>query len=219
MIKFAIVGYGNIGKRHAEHILNNPQSQLVAICDTNPEIIEQLPNREISFYPDIERLLTATTADVICICTPNYLHCSQTIAALNHKKNVVVEKPMALSTNECDRMIHAANLNNKIIFAVKQNRYNPPVQVVKELITKKELGKIFMMQVNCFWNRSDAYYQQSNWRGKKEKDGGCLFTQFSHFVDILYNLNGDIKSSMGIIDNFLHQDNTEFEDSGSFVMK
>jgi len=219
MIKFAIVGYGHIGKRHAEHILNNTECKLVAICDTDTATVDQLPDKEISYYPKIEDLLSATTADVVCICTPNYLHSAHAVAALNAGKHVVVEKPMALSEAECDEMIDAANRNHRIVFAVKQNRYNPPVVAVKELISSGRLGKIFMMQVNCFWNRSDNYYAQSDWRGKKDKDGGCLFTQFSHFIDILYYLNGNIATASGTLANFAHHHNTEFEDSGSFILK
>lgn len=219
MIHFAIVGYGHIGKRHAEHIRNNKECKLVAICDTNTEVREELPDKEISYYPNIEDLLSATTADVICICSPNYLHCAHSIAALEAGKHVVVEKPMAMSVAECEAMIAAAGQRGKIIFAVKQNRYNPPVAAVKELITSGRLGRVFMMQVNCFWNRSDYYYAQSDWRGKKAKDGGCLFTQFSHFIDILYYLNGNIEEASGILTNFAHRHNTEFEDSGSFTLK
>lgn len=219
MIHFAIVGFGHIGKRHAEHIRNNPECKLVAICDTDTAVIEQLPDKEISYYPNIEDLLSATTAEVICICSPNYLHAAHTVAALEAGKHVVVEKPMAMSVAECDAMIAAADAHNRIIFAVKQNRYNPPVAAVKELVQSGRLGKIFMMQVNCFWNRSDQYYAQSDWRGSKEKDGGCLFTQFSHFIDILYYLNGPLESASGVLTNFAHQHNTEFEDTGSFILK
>jgi predicted dehydrogenase len=219
MINFAIIGYGHIGKRHAEHIMSNKECRLVAICDADTDIARQLPHKEISYYPKVEDLLSATTADVVCICTPNYLHCEHTVAALCAGKHVVVEKPMAMSVAECDEMIAAAAKNDRIIFAVKQNRYNPPVAAVKELISSGRLGKIYMMQVNCFWNRSDQYYAQSEWRGKKAKDGGCLFTQFSHFIDILYYLNGNVNDASGFLTNFAHQHNTEFEDSGSFTLK
>ena len=219
MIKFAIVGYGNIGRRHAEHILHNKGARLVAVCDTDPRIKEMLPPGEILFYEHIEALLSGADADVVCVCTPNYLHCPHTIAALHAGKHVVVEKPMALSTAECNEMISAALQQDRIIFAVKQNRYNPPVQEVKKLMTQSALGKILLIQVNCFWNRGAAYYDQSSWRGKKMQDGGCLFTQFSHFVDILYYLNGPITEATGKTANFLHGHNTEFEDSGSFIMK
>ncbi len=219
MIHFAIVGFGHIGKRHAEHIMKHKDCKLVAICDIDTEVVDQLPDKEISYYPKIEDLLSATTAEVVCICTPNYLHCEHTIAALNAGKHAVVEKPMAMSVAECDAMIAAAAQNEKIIFAVKQNRYNPPVAAVKELMASGRLGKVYMLQVNCFWNRSDYYYAQSDWRGRKEKDGGCLFTQFSHFIDILYYLNGPIAEASGVLTNFAHKHNTEFEDSGSFILK
>ena len=215
-IKFAIIGLGNIGKRHAEHILHQPNAELVAICDSD---MAKAGLFDLPFYPNIESLLSNINVDVICVCTPNYLHEQHTVAALKAGLHVVVEKPMALSTAECDRMIAASQQANKIIFAVKQNRYNPPVVAVKNLINEGRLGKIFMIQVNCFWNRGDSYYSQSDWRGKKEKDGGCLFTQFSHFVDILYYLNGSIDKAFGSVQNFAHQHNTEFEDTGSFVMQ
>lgn len=219
MIRFAIVGFGNIGRRHAEHIMNNADTQLIAVCDSNPGVESALPGSGISFYTSLSDLLQAAPVDVVCICTPNYLHAEQAVAVLDAGKHVVVEKPMALSARECDRMTAAAEKNARLIFAVKQNRYNPPVRVVKGLMDTAALGKILMIQVNCFWNRSAEYYAQSEWRGKKAKDGGCLFTQFSHFVDILYYLNGPVREAHGIVDNFLHQENTEFEDSGSFVLK
>lgn len=219
MIKFAIVGYGNIGTRHALHIKNNPQAQLVAICDIDTDKLQQIQASGIPAYSDLTMMLLDFRPDVVCICTPNDLHCIHTVMALKARCHVVVEKPMALSVGECDHMIATALDCNRHIFAVKQNRYNPPVAAVKDLVGRKELGRILMAQVNCFWNRRDEYYTQSAWRGRKKQDGGCLFTQFSHFVDILYYLLGDMKAISGKTANYLHQDNTEFEDSGSFVME
>ena len=216
VVKFAIIGLGNIGKRHAEHIMQHPQAQLVAVCDINAALSEVF---NVPFYPSLADMLVHSDADVVCVCTPNYLHEQHSIAVLQSHRHVVVEKPMALSVAECDRMIAAATTVDKMIFAVKQNRYNPPVVAVKQLMDEGRLGKVYMIQVNCFWNRSDQYYAQSDWRGKKSQDGGCLFTQFSHFVDILYYLNGDIKTAMGLVHNFAHQHNTEFEDTGSFVLQ
>lgn len=216
-IRFAIVGLGHIGKRHASHILKQKNAQLVGICDIDINKKNEYP--QIPFYSSITQLIENIKVDVLCVCTPNYLHEEHSIIGLNSSCHVVIEKPMALSTASCDRMISTALKNNKIIFAVKQNRYNPPVAIVKELIKNNILGKPYLIQVNCFWNRDDAYYAQSDWRGKKAMDGGCLFTQFSHFIDILYYLNGGIKSVMGLTKNFAHQHNTEFEDSGSFIME
>jgi UDP-N-acetyl-2-amino-2-deoxyglucuronate dehydrogenase len=217
-IRFSIVGFGNIGGRHAGQILQNGATQLVAVCDTEATVRDRVP-KGVAFYTDLQQMLKDTHADVLCVCTPNYLHEPHTIAGLNAGLHTVVEKPMAISVSECDRMIAAAERTGKTIFAVKQNRYNPPVQEVKKLMQGNELGAIYMIQVNCFWNRGDAYYAGSDWRGKRDKDGGCLFTQFSHFVDILYYLNGPIKDAQGWIQNFGHQHNTEVEDTGSFVLK
>lgn len=218
MIQFAIIGFGHIGKRHAEHIMNNDACKLVAVCDIDLNIEKQLPEG-IYFYPTLDEMLSRTDIDVVCICTPNYLHCSHAVESMQAGKHVVVEKPMAMSIAECDEMIAVSKGTRKHIFAVKQNRYNPPVAAVKDLVQSGRLGKVYMMQVNCFWNRSNQYYAQSEWRGKKKQDGGCLFTQFSHFIDILYYLNGNINKAFGTIQNFAHQDNTEFEDSGAFVLQ
>jgi predicted dehydrogenase len=101
---------------------------------------------------------------------------------------------------------------------VKQNRYNPPVAEVKRLITEKKLGKVNMVVVNGYWNRNEAYYNQTNWRGTADLDGGVLFTQFSHFVDVLYYLFGDITNVKGQVANFAHPA-IEIEDSGNFTFE
>jgi UDP-N-acetyl-2-amino-2-deoxyglucuronate dehydrogenase len=217
-IRFSIIGYGNIGRRHADQILNNEHTTLVSVCDINPSVRASLPEG-VQYYENLSEMLGSNNTDVLCVCTPNYLHEPHTVAGLNAGLHTIVEKPMALSVAECTNMIAAATANNKTIFAVKQNRYNPPVQEVKQLIAANKLGKIFMVQVNCFWNRGDAYYNGSDWRGSRSKDGGCLFTQFSHFIDILYYLNGTITEAEGTINNYAHTHNTEVEDTGSFVMK
>ncbi len=216
-IRFSIIGFGNIGRRHAIQIMQNPDTMLVAVCDINPAVSAHVPDG-VDFYADLEKMLTSSDSDVLCVCTPNYLHEPHTIAGLNAGVHTVVEKPMAISVASCERMITAAEKSGKTIFAVKQNRYNPPVKEVKKLMANNELGAIFMIQVNCFWNRGDDYYAGSDWRGKRDKDGGCLFTQFSHFVDILYYLNGPVSEAQGRVHNFAHQHNTEVEDTGSFIL-
>lgn len=217
-IKFAVIGYGNIGKRHVHHILANPDAELVGICDLHPEKILGEELKSIPVYTHHLDLLKHTNADVVNVCTPNYLHSIHTIDALNMGKHVVCEKPMATSVAECQLMIEAAEKNTKTIFVVKQNRYNEPVQQVKKLLDEGKLGSIFFVNINCFWNRNEYYYNESAWRGKKREDGGCLFTQFSHFVDILYYLFGEVESSVGVIRNFNHP-YIEVEDNGSFVLQ
>jgi predicted dehydrogenase len=214
-IKFGVVGFGNIGKRHVQHILNNEQAHLVAICDE--KIIEE-KIEGVRYFTSIDAMLQDENIDVVNVCTPNYLHHPHTMLSLQYKKHVVCEKPMAISVSQCNEMIEAAIENEKTIFVVKQNRFNEPVQQVKKLMNENVLGNIYFINVNCFWNRNEYYYNESNWRGKKELDGGCLFTQFSHFIDILYYLFGEIKNVQGLIKNLNHA-YTEVEDSGSFVME
>jgi UDP-N-acetyl-2-amino-2-deoxyglucuronate dehydrogenase len=159
--------------------------------------------------------------DVVCICTPNYLHASQSLLAINKDLHVVCEKPMGLSKASCEEVIHAALNKNRRVFCVMQNRYSPPSQWIKEVIEKKLLGDIYFVHADCFWNRDERYYQPEGkshlWKGIKETDGGTLFTQFSHFIDMLYWLFGDIQNINARFFDFNHKNLTEFEDSGCIL--
>jgi predicted dehydrogenase len=157
--------------------------------------------------------------DVISVCSPNGLHSEHTIKSLEAEKHVLCEKPMALTVSECEKMIFAATNVHKRLFIVKQNRYNPPIMELKELIYKNILGKIFNVQLNCFWNRIAAYYQESDWKGTTELDGGILYTQFSHFIDLLLWLIGDIKKVLVLRKNYLHQGMIDFEDTGVIALE
>jgi UDP-N-acetyl-2-amino-2-deoxyglucuronate dehydrogenase len=95
-----------------------------------------------------------------------------------------------------------------------QNRYSPPSEWIKSVVSEGILGDIFMVQLNCYWNRDDRYYKAGGWKGTNDLDGGTLFTQFSHFIDIMYWLFGDIDNIQGKFADFTHKDSTEFEDSG-----
>jgi UDP-N-acetyl-2-amino-2-deoxyglucuronate dehydrogenase len=155
---------------------------------------------------------------VVSVCTPNGLHASHCIEALRAGKHVLCEKPMALTVNDCSAIIQTAEQMNRKLFIVKQNRFNPPVVAVKELIDRGKLGKLFSFQLNCFWNRNEQYYKNS-WKGTKQLDGGTLFTQFSHFVDLLYWYFGEVESVKAMTANFHHQGIIEFEDSGAVILK
>lgn len=215
VINFAIVGYGNIGKRHAQYILSNKKSRLISVCDIRENAADDfLKKNKILFYKKIEEVLSDDKIDAVSVCVPNYLHKKITIQSLLSQKNVVCEKPMAMNVKECDEMIRAAEKMKKKIFVVKQNRYNPPIRELKKLIDENLLGKIYQVVINCFWNRNEQYYRQSEWRGKKKKDGGCLFTQFSHFVDNMYYLFGDAEPQSAVFRNYNHKNSVQFEDSG-----
>lgn len=156
--------------------------------------------------------------DVVSVCSPNGLHAEHTIAALRAGHHVLCEKPMALSVHDCGEMIKEAEKANKRLFIVKQNRFNPPVAAVKQIIDEGKLGKIYSVQLSCFWNRNNEYYENS-WKGTKALDGGTLFTQFSHFVDLLYWMIGDVKDVNAFIGNYNHNGIIEFEDSGSISLR
>ena len=214
-IRFAVVGCGHIGKRHAEMIARNPESELVALCDTRPKSELGIDAYAIPFFSDINEMLAAVPEiDVVNVCTPNGLHAQMSIAALEQRKHVVCEKPMGLSKQSCEAVIYKALQMHRNVFGVMQNRYSPPSMWIKEVVDKKLLGEIFMVQVNCYWNRDDRYYKKDTWKGSTDLDGGTLFTQFSHFIDIMYWLFGDITDIQGKFADFNHKDLTQFEDSG-----
>jgi len=214
-IKFAIVGSGHIGKRHAEMVRRHPEAILVAMCDVLPKEKIALENMVEPFFNSIEEMLASgLEIDVINICTPNGLHAQHSLKALEAKKHIVCEKPMALYTKDCETIIYKALQMHKTVFCVMQNRYSPPSVWIKDVIENKILGDIYMVQLNCYWNRDDRYYKKEGWKGNKELDGGTLFTQFSHFIDIMYWLFGDIKDIQAKFADFNHQHSTDFEDSG-----
>ncbi len=214
-IKFAVVGQGHIGKRHAEMIRRNPHCELVAVCDPVDKDKLGIEKLEEKFYKSIEEMLKAhPEVQVVNVCTPNGLHAEHALMALDHNKHVVVEKPMALSKSDCEKIIYSALHHHKTVFCVMQNRYSPPSVWLKEVVEKKIIGDIYMVQLNCYWNRDDRYYKPGNWKGTQHLDGGTLFTQFSHWIDIMYWLFGDIGNIQAKFADFNHQKSTAFEDSG-----
>lgn len=217
-VKFGIIGCGRIGQRHAEHI--NNKGELVAVCDIDKEKADSLANKyQAKAYYDVEEMLrNETEIDVMSICSPNGLHASHTIKAHNHGFHVLCEKPMALTVNDCGEMIKAAERANKRLFAIKQNRFNPPVEAVKRLLEEGRLGRILSVQLSCFWNRRPDYYENS-WKGTLDMDGGTLYTQFSHFIDLLYWLIGDIRNANAYMSNFIHQGIIDFEDTGVIIVE
>lgn len=214
-IRFAVTGCGHIGKRHAEMITRNPDCELVGLIDIKPEETLGTDRYGVPLFGSLEDFLTSgIPADVINIATPNGLHASQAMAALDAGKHVVIEKPLALKRSDAEKVIYKALNLNKYVFAVMQNRYSPPSAWIKELVESGKLGNIYMVQLNCYWNRDERYYRPEGWHGKKELDGGTLFTQFSHFIDIMYWLFGDIENIRARFASHNHKGLTDFEDSG-----
>ncbi len=214
-IKFAVVGMGHIGKRHAEMIRRNENSQLAAVCDILPK--EELGLNEVKepFFNSIDDLLNSNLIiDVVCICTPNGFHAEYALKTLEKKKHAVVEKPIAMTKGDVEKILFKSLEVSRHIFCVMQNRYSPPSVWLKDIVKNNILGDIYIVKLDCFWNRDERYYKKGNWHGDAQLDGGTLFTQFSHFIDIMYWLFGDITNICGNFADFSHQDLTDFEDSG-----
>ena len=215
MIRFAVVGLGHIGKRHVEVIQNNPDAELVALCDVRSLESLGIDDFGVPFFHSIDEMLESNVPiDVVNICAPNGFHAKYAIQALKKGCHVVIEKPMALTKSEAEQIVTTANEVSRNVFCVMQNRYSPPSVWLKQLMAEHRLGNIYMVQLNCFWNRDERYYTKGNWHGSAELDGGTLFTQFSHFVDVMNWLFGDITNIRGNFHDFSHQSFTEFEDSG-----
>jgi predicted dehydrogenase len=213
-IKFAIVGLGHIGKRHAAIIQGFPNTELVAVCDIKPRNKTNFAVA-IPYFENIDELLSAELDfDVLCVCTPNGLHTEHAIKGLDAKKHIVCEKPMGLTKASCESVLFKALQVSRQVFCVMQNRYSPPSVWLKSVVHQGLLGEIYMVQINCFWNRDERYYKKGDWHGTKDLDGGTLFTQFSHFIDIMYWLFGDISNIKATFSNFSHKNQIEFEDSG-----
>ncbi len=223
MITFGLIGFGKIGERHADHIMAHPEARLHSVFDIKADRLNLFRNKYkgIQPYDSLKGILADPEIDIVSICTPNASHAEIAIAAMKAGKHVLVEKPMAISKVDCEGMIHIALKTGKSLFVVKQNRFNPPVQAVKELLDAGRLGRIYSVAVNCYWNRSEWYYKSSDWKGKKAIDGGTLYTQFSHFVDVIYYLLGDMQILHAQMANVSHRGLIEFEDTGvvSFLLK
>ncbi len=215
MIKFAVIGQGHIGKRHAEMIRRNPDSKLVAVCDVLSKEEVKHDFSDEAYFTSFDELLAANLdIDVINICTPNGYHAEYALKALDTKKHVVIEKPIALTKTDAEKILFKSLEVSHHVFCVMQNRYSPPSVWLKELADNNTLGEIFMVKLDCYWNRDSRYYKKGNWHGDATLDGGTLFTQFSHFIDIMYWLFGDIQNIRGNFADFNHKDLTDFEDSG-----
>jgi len=214
-IRFAVIGLGHIGKRHVEMISRHSDAVLVSLCDNDSDIQKDIDVYQVPVFDELEKLLVeGPEFDVLAIATPNGSHASIALKALAAGKHVIIEKPMALNSEDALNIINQAEKFNKKVFCVMQNRYSPPSQWIKSLMDDHILGGIYLVQINCYWNRDERYYTGKNWRGDLMQDGGTLFTQFSHFIDMMYWLFGDITNIQSKFNDFNHKNLSAFEDSG-----
>ena len=214
-IKIAVLGYGHIGKRHAEMSDQNEDCDLTALIDCKFTTDEITNENKIPHFISLQSFLESNTAvDIIAVCTPNGLHFEQAKTIIQAGINVIIEKPITLKSADGDLLESLAREKNVRIFPVMQNRFSPPAVWLKSLMGSSVLGKIYMIQISCYWNRGKGYYIKDSWRGTNLLDGGTLYTQFSHYLDIMYWLFGDITNIKSKFANFNHKNLTEFEDSG-----
>jgi len=215
-VKFAVIGFGHIGRRHATIINEFPNCKVVAVIDIRPVVKDhELFPKGAQYFETLEAFLeTQVGCDVVNLATPNGFHCPYAIKCLEAGYHVVIEKPMGLSKAECEAVIFKSLQMSKQVFVVKQNRYSPPSKWMKEVVDSGKIGEVLTVQVNCYWNRDNRYYKAGGWKGSLALDGGTLYTQFSHFIDTMYWVFGDIKNIKASFADFNHQYLTEFEDSG-----
>lgn len=210
MKNFSILGYGHIGKVHEQAIKESENAKLVAVID-----FELPSDLDVKGYTALETFLKEDTeTDVVVIATPNGFHREHAIRCLKGGKNVLIEKPLALTVEDAEEILAVAKEKNLRVFSSMQLRFSPVVQYVKKLIDNKALGKVHLINIQCYWNRNKAYYKMREWHGTNELDGGVLFTQFSHFIDIINYWFDEVNCVSSKSFNFNHEDVTEFDDSG-----
>jgi UDP-N-acetyl-2-amino-2-deoxyglucuronate dehydrogenase len=211
MLKFSLLGYGHIGKVHKQAIEETIGAELVSIIDINIK----KDDVDLPIYTSLEDFLDKDQeTDVVVIATPNGMHKGHAIQCMEGGKHVLIEKPIALNSVDAKEIMAAAERTGKRVFSSMQLRFSPPVSFVKNLLENNSLGKIFMVNIHCYWNRNKNYYMAREWHGSNEMDGGVLFTQFSHFIDIINYWFEETKCTNASFYNFNHQGITEFADSG-----
>jgi UDP-N-acetyl-2-amino-2-deoxyglucuronate dehydrogenase len=217
-LRVALIGCGRISKNHFEAIDQIDGLELVAVADSDPERAAQAGTQwGVPHYTSYEKMLKESKADIITIATPSGLHAEQGIAAANAGKHVVMEKPMAISLTGADALVQACDKAGVQLFVVKQNRLNPPVQLLKRAVDHNRFGRIYMASCTVHWARPQEYYDQAPWRGTWEFDGGAFMNQASHYVDLIQWLMGPVESVMAKTATLARR--IETEDSGIAILK
>ena len=226
-LKFAILGCGRISYKHIEALINNNrEAELVAVCDIVEEkAIERkvqyesiIENCNIKVYTDYIKMIDNEDIDVVAIATESGYHVKHAIDCLNKDIHVLIEKPMALSVQDADKMIAIAKERNRKICVSHQNRFNPPIQKLRRAIEEGRFGRLINGTARILWTRDDNYYKQAPWRGTKELDGGTLMNQCIHNIDLLqWMMGSEVDRIHAERDTFLR--NIEMEDFGAILIR
>jgi len=214
----ALVGCGRIAQKHFEVFEQIPDFRLVGVCDIISERAEAAAKKyKVPAFTDYEAMLDAVKPQVVAICTPSGLHPAHGIAAARRGIHVVSEKPMATRLKDADDLVRACDENHVHLFVVKQNRLNPPIQLLKRAIDKERFGRLYMVSAHVLWSRPQSYYDSAKWRGTWEFDGGAFMNQASHYVDLVQWLAGPVESVIAKTATLARR--IETEDTGAAVLR
>lgn len=226
-LKFAILGCGRISYKHVEALINNfEEAELVAVCDLDEEKAldrkrqyeDKIQQANVKVYTDYWKMLENENIDAVTIATESGYHARQAIDCLNMDTHVLIEKPMALSLEDADRVIAVGKEKNKKICVSYQNRFNPPIQKLRRAIEEGRFGRIINGTARILWTRDDNYYKQAPWRGTKELDGGTLMNQCIHNIDLLqWMMGSEVERIHCERDTFLRD--IEMEDFGAILIR
>ncbi|HEY5060532.1 MAG TPA: Gfo/Idh/MocA family oxidoreductase, partial [Gemmatimonadaceae bacterium] len=216
--RIGLVGCGRISTNHFDALRKVDGLTLTAVCDIDKDRAARAgEEQDVIAYHSLDELLRAPNVDLVTICTPSGMHSAQGVAAARAGKHVVTEKPMSLTLAQADDLVRACDTAGVHLFVVKQNRLNPPVQLLRRAVDKGRFGRIYMANVTVRWQRPQEYYEAEPWRGTWEFDGGAIMNQASHYVDLMQWLVGPVESIMAKTATQARR--IEAEDSGIAILK
>lgn len=223
-MKYALIGCGRIAVNHIKAIVNN-NLDMVAVCDVLPEALDTLfaktgYNKPTERYTDYKKMIAEhPDLQLVAIATESGVHAEIALYCIDRGINVIIEKPMAMSMADADEIVKRSEEKNVIVSVCHQNRFNVAVQQMRRALESGRFGRISHGSINVRWNRNQGYYDQATWRGRWASDGGCLFNQCIHGIDLLRWMMGDeVEEIYGVTKQQFH-DYLECEDIGMAVVK
>lgn len=222
-MRYALIGCGRISPNHIAAAKAN-NLEMIAICDIVPEnMIDKkvkfdLPNT-VKLYTDYKKMLAEEVIDLVAIATESGKHAQIAFDCIEAGCNLIIEKPIALSLEDADKIIKKADEKGVKVCACHQNRFNKSIQKIREAVEKNRFGKMFYGTAHIRWCRDHEYYDRASWRGTWEQDGGALMNQCIHNIDLLRWMMGDEISEVAAMTDRLNHPYIEAEDLGIALVK
>lgn len=223
-MKYALIGCGRISPNHLEAAINN-KLEIVGICDIVPEHMTNLlaklniEDNQYTKYTDYHEMLEKEHPELVAIATESGKHAEIALECLEYGTNLIIEKPIALSLEDADKIINKANEKGLVVCANHQNRFNKSIQKIRQAVDEGKFGKMFYGTAHIRWNRGQDYYTQAPWRGTWAQDGGALMNQCIHNIDLLRWMMGDEIDEVCAYTDNLNHDYIEAEDLGMAIVK